>query len=266
MLTVHNISKSYRRNDKTFFRSARASPALKNVSLALQARSRTALIGCSGTGKSTLARCLAGFEAPESGEVILHGRNLYRLAPAEFRTARRTVQLVFQDAAMAFNPRFTLHQIVSEPLTIAGVPPAERQDRSLLALDQVAISSSWTGRRAHELSGGQRQRLAIARALAAHPELLILDESLSGLDLVTQSQLIDLLRLIQETRKFACLFISHDLRLVANIADRVLVMHAGEIVEEGSPRELFAQPRHPSTIQLVQAVPKPLSSLPAEEL
>ena len=228
---------------------------LKDVNLTIPSRDAIGLIGPSGSGKTTLARCIAGIERPDSGEILLDDRNLLSMPKPEFRARRRSIQLIFQDAAMAFSPRMTLEEIVAEPLRISGSSPKERREKSLDCLEQVGLSSQSAERRASELSGGQRQRLAIARALAASPELLILDEAVSGLDLITQTHVIELLLRLRQAASISYLFISHDLRLAGRIASEIAVMNRGCIVEYGRTPDLLANPAHPCTQALVNAVP-----------
>jgi peptide/nickel transport system ATP-binding protein len=230
------------------------------VTLHLRERSIVGLVGASGSGKSTLARCLAGLEEPDSGEVRLDGVDLFRLHARERRSRRHAVQLIFQSAATALSPWLSLEEIVAEPLAIQGLPTRQRRDEALRFMDLVGLERSWRRRRAHELSGGQRQRVALARALAAGPRVLLLDEALSGLDLPVQARMIDLLRKLQESLSLTYLVITHSLRLVGSVAGEIAVMHEGSIVEHGGAAELFANPRHPRTVDLLNAIPR----LPAE--
>jgi ABC-type dipeptide/oligopeptide/nickel transport system ATPase subunit len=168
--------------------------------------------------------------------------------------------LIFQSAATALSPWLSLEEIVAEPLAIQGLPTRQRRDEALRFMDLVGLERSWRRRRAHELSGGQRQRVALARALAAGPRVLLLDEALSGLDLPVQARMIDLLRKLQESLSLTYLVITHSLRLVGSVAGEIAVMHEGSIVEHGGAAELFANPRHPRTVDLLNAIPR----LPAE--
>jgi peptide/nickel transport system ATP-binding protein len=243
MLVARDISKTYRRRPAILGGEARRIQALISVSITIPTAASFAVIGPSGSGKSTLARCLSGLEAPDSGEITLHGSSV----------RRRAVQLVFQDAAMAFNPSMKLGEIVSEPLRIAGSSRKEQQDRCIACLEQVQLPAAWVSRLACELSGGQRQRLAIARALAAEPEVLILDEALSGLDLIVQKQLVELLQSLQQLRRISYLVISHDLPLATQLADQIAVMDAGRIVEQGCTRDLVRYAHHPCARALLAA-------------
>ncbi len=196
--------------------------ALDGVDLTIAVGGTTALAGQSGSGKSTLARCLARLERPDAGEI----------------TGTESVQLVFQDAAGSLNPRMRAAEIVAEPLAIRGIPRAERRRRALELMAQCGLSPDSAERFPFEFSGGQRQRLAIARALTLEPELLILDEALSGLDLSIQAQISNLLADLQEARGLTYLHITHDLTLARRVADHIAVMHRGRITECGSARDL----------------------------
>ncbi len=225
--------------------------SLQGIDLQVRAGQSLALIGASGSGKSTLARCLAGLERPDSGELWIAGRNCgYSSHSREFTQ----VHLIFQDCGLSTNPRFTASEIVSEPLLISHWGTrAERTDRAINLMKTVGLPADAAGRRAGEFSGGQRRRLAVARALALEPRVLILDEALAGLDLSTQGQMANLLLEIQQARALTYLWISHDLSLVLRLASEIAVMDEGRIVESASVREWFAGPRSPQGQALLQA-------------
>jgi peptide/nickel transport system ATP-binding protein len=230
--------------------------ALDDVSLSVEPGSSVALVGESGAGKSTLGRCLARLEAPDSGEIQFDQRNLWTLRSKELLAARRNIQLIFQDSATAMNHRFSAAEIVEEPLLIQeSLPRKMRRKQALALMEQVGISSQWAQRSALEFSGGERQRLAIARALILKPRVLILDEALASLDFDTQEQIAKLLLDLQASFSLAYLFITHDLRLAARIANRIAVMWRGRIVESGSVPAIFSQARHPHTRLLLAASP-----------
>lgn len=217
--------------------------ALRNASLALGKGRALGLVGPSGSGKSTLARCIAGFEQADSGTIWLDGER----RPTD-------VQLIFQEAAASLNPVFTAGEIVAEPLVLRGIgTPASHRKRAADWLETVGIPRGAVGKRALAFSGGERQRLAIARAFAAEPKLLILDESLSGLDVVLQSQMARLLMELRRRTDLTCILITHDLMLARRMADEIAVMDAGEIVERAPAEDLFAAPRHPRTRELLEA-------------
>jgi len=248
LLTVSNLGKTYMQK-RRFSRRRFTVHALEQVGFNLASGTTTVLVGRSGSGKSTLARCLAGFETPDTGEVLLEGA---RLGPKPAGQPR-PVQMVFQDADTALNPRFSAQQIIEEPLEIAHRSGAAgRRERALSLMEEVGLDRGWAGRRSVQFSGGQRQRLAIARALAAPPKLLVLDEAFSGLDLALQAQMLRLLMQLQAAHGLTCLSISHDMNFVALFAQRVLVMQQGRLVESLSARSL-TEAVHPETQALLQA-------------
>lgn len=229
--------------------------ALADVELEVAPASLAALVGESGSGKSTLARCLAMLEKPDCGEIWFDGKEVSRASSGELACLRPKIQMVFQDSAGALNPRFTAAQLIAEPLEIQQRENGRKlRSRACELMEEVGLSANWADRRPMEFSGGQRQRLAIARALALKPAFLILDESLSGLDLSTQAQILNLLLDLQKTHSLTYLLISHDLSLVGQVADFVAVMHQGRIVERGAWQDVFANPRHPHTRELLGSV------------
>ena len=230
--------------------------ALDGVTLEIRAGSTFALVGESGSGKSTLGLCLAGLEKPTSGEIWFDQQNLLTLKGPDRAGISGQIQLVFQDTGAALNPRFSAEEIVTEPLRIRSrLTRAERQPWAEQLMEQVGLPRGWLNRRPHQFSGGQRQRLAIARALCVQPRLLILDEAFAGLDLSVQAQIMRLLQELQATHALTYLFISHDLSLMARIADEIAILHQGRIVEQGKPSDLFAKSRHPVTRALQEAIP-----------
>lgn len=251
VLIARRISKKY--SGKRWL-GKRDVQAVSDVSLTLRAGSTTGLVGESGCGKSTLARCLAAIERPDAGEVWVDGFDLFRLPSHELRERRRAVQLIFQNTAAALNPWLTLEEIVAEPLAISGLPLRQRRDQARALMEELGLPVSRSTHRPTELSGGQRQRLALARALAARPKILVLDEALSGLDLPVQAQITKLLKNLQESRALAYLLITHDLRTAGQISDNIAVMQTGKIVEYRSARELFSEPQHEQTRSLLNAI------------
>jgi ABC-type dipeptide/oligopeptide/nickel transport system ATPase subunit len=220
--------------------------ALRNVTLSLDGGRALGLVGVSGSGKSTLVRCLAGFETPDSGSILIDGRPQCGW--------RAGVQLVFQEAALSLNPRFTAEEIVAEPLLLEGVgTAASRRQSAAEWMETVGLPAAAGRKPAMAFSGGERQRLAIARALAAQPRLLILDESFSGLDLMLQSQLTKLLLDLRSRLHLTCILVSHDIALACRIADEIGVMDQGELVEQAPTAELLDRPRHPRSRELVEA-------------
>jgi peptide/nickel transport system ATP-binding protein len=248
LLSARHVGKTYSERRTWPSRGARrVVHAFLEVTLDIPAGAAVGLVGASGCGKSSLARCLAGLESPDAGEVLLDGDDLYRLPPAELRRRRRGVQLVFQSAAAALNPWLSLEDIIAEPLAIAGSTRKQRREEAARRMQQVGLEVSWGRRKPHELSGGQRQRVALARALAASPRVLLLDEPCSGLDLPVQAQMVDLLLALQASLSLAYVFITHDLRLVGAVAREVAVMERGRIVEYAPTADLFWRPRRRAT-------------------
>ncbi|MFI5911916.1 ATP-binding cassette domain-containing protein [Dactylosporangium sp. NPDC051541] len=230
--------------------------ALSDVSVTVSRGQTHALVGESGCGKSTTLRIALGLEAATSGSIVLDGTEIAGLPWSRARPLRRKAQLVHQDPFAALDPRFTVRQTVTEPLVAFRI--GDRRSRTARArelLDQVALPSSFLERRPTELSGGQRQRVAIARSLALHPELLMLDEPVSALDVLVQDQILRLLVELQQSLGLSYLFVSHDLAVVAQIAHTVSVMRGGRIVEEGPVATVFTDPRSEHTRELIAAVP-----------
>ncbi|HZU31833.1 MAG TPA: ABC transporter ATP-binding protein [Candidatus Angelobacter sp.] len=243
LLEVRDVSKRFVQR-RMLSRKKFMVQSLDGVSFSLPAGSTVAVLGRSGSGKSTLARCIAGFETPDSGAIAFQGKS----GPLQ-----RQVQMVFQDAATSLNPRFTARQVITEPMEIAREGnDLERTARVLVLMQEVGLDPDWAGRLAGEFSGGQRQRLALARALAGNPKLLVMDEAFSGLDLPLQAQMMRLLMDIQAKHGLTYLYISHDLNFVSLFAQEIMVMEAGKIVERLAATEL-ARAAHPATRELVQA-------------
>jgi peptide/nickel transport system ATP-binding protein len=247
LLEVRGLSKRFVQQ-RMLSRKKFVVQSLAGVDLSLRRGSTVAVLGRSGSGKSTLARCLAGFETPDSGDILLSGK------PEENREGvRRRVQMIFQDASTSINPRFTARQVIAEPMVIARwKTDADRAVRTLALMEEVGLDPQWALRLAGEFSGGQRQRLALARALAAEPELLIMDEALSGLDMPLQAQMVRLLMDLQSRHGLTYLYISHDLNFISLFAQEVIVMEAGRIVERTTPAKL-AGSTNPATRELVEA-------------
>ncbi len=231
--------------------------ALDGVSLSVAPGEIVALAGGSGSGKSTLARCLLRLVRPDAGAVRFAGADLLAAEGAALLGLRRRIQMVFQDPLAAFNPRANVARILTDPLRLHGiVPPRERPAELERLMAMVDLPAGLLGRLAHELSGGQRQRVAIARAIACRPELIVLDEPVSALDVSVRARIINLLLDLRDRSGMAYLLISHDLALVRAVAARVAVMQAGRIVEEGAVEGVFAAPAHAATRALLAAVPR----------
>ena len=245
------LTKHYRRRSPAGRRGQVA--AVRGVDLEIRAGTTLAVVGASGSGKSTLARCLTLHERPTTGEIFLDGRPVSPLGRHELRAARPRLQLIFQDPAAALDPRFTAIEAVAEPLRIRGVPRQARRRRAEELFAEVGLSTELAERGTAELSGGQKRRLTLARALAAEAELLIFDEGLAGLDLPLQAQIVGVLEALQVRHGLTYVLITHDLRMVAHLADEVAVMAGGKVVETGEPAALLARPRHAATRELVEA-------------
>jgi peptide/nickel transport system ATP-binding protein len=232
--------------------------AVDGVSFHVDAGETLALVGESGCGKSTVSRLVLRLIEPDQGEVRFQGRDLLGMNSRNLRAFRRDAQIIFQDPYASLNPRMTVGQILAEPLLLHNlVPEARRGERVAELLRLVGLEPRFARRYAHEFSGGQRQRIAIARALAVEPKLIICDEPVSALDVSIRSQILNLLRDLQQRLGLAYIFVSHDLAVVKHIADRVAVMNLGHIVEIADAEILFASPRHPYSRALLSAIPVP---------
>jgi peptide/nickel transport system ATP-binding protein len=241
---------------KTFTVGARRVAAVDDVSFSVRRGSTHALVGESGSGKTTTVRLLLGLEQPDAGEIMISGESVRSHSRGQWRTLRRHLQLVYQNPFTSLDPTWRLDRIVREPLDRFGVgTKAERGDRVREALHAVGLPESMLSRRPTRLSGGQRQRVAIARALVLRPDVVVLDEPTSSLDVTVQADIIDLLFGLQAELGLTYLFVSHDLSLVRQIADTVSVLQGGRVVESGPVQEIFSRPQHPYTEALLDAIP-----------
>jgi oligopeptide/dipeptide ABC transporter ATP-binding protein len=230
--------------------------AVDGVNLDVAAGETLALVGESGSGKSTVARCIVRLIEPSSGEVTIDGTSIVPLPTRRLAGVYRRIQMVFQDPNASLNPRMNVRQVLDEPLRLhLDLSVAERTTRVRELVEMVGLTAEHLGRYPHELSGGQRQRVGIARAIAVSPNIVILDEPTSSLDVSVRGQILDLLLELQKRLKLAYLFITHDLQVVQHVADRVAVMYLGGIVEIGPTADVFRDPRHPYTRALLSAAP-----------
>lgn len=233
--------------------------AIDGINLAVERHQTVGLVGESGSGKTTTGRAIAGLAPVSEGNIFLDGEDLTGISPKRFREIRRSMQMVFQDPYSSLDPSWLIEDVVGEPLSVheRSLTPGERRWRVLQALQRVGLGEDHLARYPHEFSGGQRQRIAIARAIVANPSFIIFDEAVSALDVSTQSQVVNLIKKIQNDTGATYLFIAHDLALVRYVSDRIVVMFLGQIVEEGPSRSVFESPTHPYSEALLSAVNNP---------
>ena len=256
VLEVKSLAKSFWLKQGLFAR--REFKAVQNVNFQLRKGHTLGVVGESGSGKTTMGLTLLRLHEPTGGEVLFDGRNLLKLSDRERQLMRRRIQIVFQNPYVSLNPRFTIGQTLMEPMVIhdIGANAAEREQRARTLLEKVGLDASALARYPHEFSGGQRQRIAIARCLTLNPEVLVLDEAVSALDVSVQAQVLNLLKDLQDEFGLAYVFISHDLAVVRFISDEVLVMKDGQVVEQASAEQILANPQQEYTKRLMSAVPR----------
>jgi peptide/nickel transport system ATP-binding protein len=253
VLETSGLGKIYR--ERSFFGNAREVAAAQDVTLTLRKGRTLGIVGESGSGKSTVARCIVRLIDPTSGEVRLRGSEISTLSRQLLRPHRKHIQIVFQDPYRSLNPRVTVGETIAEGPINYGVPRAEALKRAGELLELVDLPADAISRYPHQFSGGQRQRIAIARALALDPDVLVADEAVSALDVSVQAQVLELLDEIQTRLGIALLFITHDLRVAAQICDEVVVMQHGRVVEQGPAGEILTHPQQAYTRQLLEAAP-----------
>lgn len=262
VIRVENLVKRYA--SRGLGRRVEAFTAVDSVSFSILPGSTLALVGESGSGKSSVALCLSCLERVTAGQIWFEGRDLSALEEQELRSVRPKLQLVFQDPANSLNARWTVGEIVAEPLVVQRrISKRERDARAAQMLEQVGLGADYLERRPRDLSGGQRQRVAIARALVLEPKLLILDEVLSALDCSIQAQIANLLVELQQAYGLAYLFITHDLRMAAHLADEIAVMSQGKIVEQGPVGKILGDARSPEVRSLLGVAPVPREAMEA---
>jgi len=251
LLRVRGLQKRYARREGWRTREV---VALHDVDLDVRRGSVLAIFGESGCGKTTMARCIAGMEKPDGGSIVFGQEDRAALSARQLQRLQADVQLIFQDPSTALNPRFTAEELIAEPLLIGGRGTRQSNAAAVTTLmTEVGLSPDWRHRRPSQFSGGQLQRIAIARALAVAPRLLILDEAFAGLDLSTAAQIANLLLDLRSSHDLTYILISHDIGLAARLADEIVVMEAGTIVERGPARNVLSSPQQEATLSLIHA-------------
>lgn len=255
MLRLDDVSKVF--VQRSGFRKSNEVKAVTNASLSLHKGEVVALVGESGSGKSTLGRAAIRVIEPTAGEIWLEGERITDLNRGQLKPLRRRMQMIFQDPYGSLNPRIRIGEAIGEGMRLHGLCPAgEVKERVAEAIERVGLPAAIASRHPSALSGGQRQRIAIARALVVKPAIVVADEPTSALDVSVQAEIIDLLKDLQAREHLSMLFISHDLRIVRELSDRVLVLYLGHIVEAGPVDQVFSSPKHPYTEALLQSVPR----------
>lgn len=248
------------RNLKKYFDVSRGKlHAVDDVSFSVKAGETLGIVGESGCGKSTLGRAVLRLHEPDAGKIIFDGMNITRFTRNEMRKVRSQMQIIFQDPFSSLNPRYTVAQIIEEPLTLNNMYSDLKERRRYIEqlMDMVGLSKRMYNAYPHEFDGGRRQRIGVARALAANPKLVVCDEPVSALDMSIQAQILNLMIELQQRLGLTYIFISHDLSVVKHISTHVGVMYLGQFVEKATKKALFARPVHPYTIALMSAIPIP---------
>ena len=256
LLEVKNLNKIYSASGGIFKKTVSELRAVEDLSFSLNERDTLAIVGESGCGKSTTAKCIIRLTEPTSGEVIFDGVDLTKLPGEEMRLKRRNIQMIYQDPYSSLNPRMKVKELLAEPLRAHKLAKGKEL---LIAVREIAamvgLSEEHLDRYPHQFSGGQRQRISIGRALISRPKLLLADEPVSALDVSIQAQILNLLSELQQTLGLTMLFISHDLNVVRHISKYILVMYLGRIMESGPTEVVFTKPMHPYTKALLDSVP-----------
>jgi peptide/nickel transport system ATP-binding protein/oligopeptide transport system ATP-binding protein len=256
LLEAKGLYKTYTQTSGFFVRKQRVIKALNNVSLSIKPGETLAIVGESGSGKSTLARCLLQLLSFDQGELFFKGKNLTSLDDKDKKHLKRQIQMVFQDPYASLNPRMKIEEILEEGLVIHNLGNKKvRQIKVRSMIKKVGLTVPDLQKYPHQFSGGQRQRIGIARALIVEPELVICDEPVSALDVSIQAQILLLLKDLQKELGLSYLFISHDLRVVRHMADRIVVMYQGKVVEQGITKSIYEKPKANYTRELLNAIP-----------
>jgi nickel transport system ATP-binding protein len=254
LLEIKGITKTYPTGTSLWGKGKRME-AVKNVSMTLDEGICLGLVGESGSGKSTLGKIILGLERPDQGEIFFQGKNLFQLSAKERKELGRNLQVVFQDCYSSVNPRLSIGNIIAEPIkNYENLTPAEEKKRVGELLEKVGLSPGNMDKYPHQLSGGQLQRVNIARAIALHPKLIVLDEAVSSLDVFVQAQILNLLAELKREFRLTYLFITHDLQAVCYIADRLSVMYRGEFVERLDDMKQLEQLKHPVSRKLLSSM------------
>ena len=255
-IDVRNLKKTYTKHTGFLNTKSFTVNALDDVSFSVKKGQCLAIVGESGSGKSTLAKTIMKLLSPDSGEINFMKQNIVNLSSDETRVFRKKIQMIFQDPFSSLNPKFTIRQILSEPLEIHMMGDKDEIEGKVIEhIKLVGLSEDDLSRYPHQFSGGQRQRICIARALIIKPEVIVCDEPVSALDVSIQAQILELLKKLQKKFQLTYLFITHDLRVVKYIADEVIVLQNGKLVEKGSVTQLFNKPSTDYTKALIEAIP-----------
>ena len=255
-IDVRNLKKTYTQHTGFLNTKSFTVNALDDVSFSVKKGQCLAIVGESGSGKSTLAKTIMKLLSPDSGEINFMKQNIVNLSSDETRIFRKKIQMIFQDPFSSLNPKFTIRQILSEPLEIHMMGDKDEIESNVIEhIKLVGLSEDDLSRYPHQFSGGQRQRICIARALIIKPEVIVCDEPVSALDVSIQAQILELLKKLQKKFQLTYLFITHDLRVVKYIADEVIVLQNGKLVEKGSVTQLFNKPSTDYTKALIEAIP-----------